>query len=386
MNVLLVTTSYPLRKESVSGVFVKKLVDALKKHANITVVTPADDNIPTDSNVKFARYAPRNMQLLSHRPGGIPVALKERPLTWLLLPSFITSMFLQCIAQCRNKDVIIANWSINGVIAGVAAKLFNIPLITVLRGSDVNVGKGKKKRPFILSLAIQLSTKIVCVSDTFYREMLSSYSADKDKFVMIPNGVDSEYLNIEHPIDDPSIVLTTVGNLNVKKGVHVIIEALALLCDSGKQIVLHVVGDGPEKKRLRILSESLGVADNVNFVGSVPHSEITQYLKKTNIFVFASYSEGRANVLLEAMASGLPIVASDIEANQELIKHRDNGYLFETGEPLDLADKLTELIASKAIRKQLGLTARKYIEINGLSWSVTGEKYIQLLVSCVGRA
>ena len=383
---LLVTTSYPLRKESVSGVFVKKLVDALKHHVNITVVTPADDNVSTDSDVKCARYAPRNMQLLSHRPGGIPVALRERPLVWLLLPPLIISMFCQCIAQCRNKDVIIANWSINGVIAGAVAKLFDIPLITVLRGSDVNADNGKTKRSFFLSLAIQLSAKVVCVSDTFYREMLSAYSVDKNKFVMIPNGVDCEYLKIKHPIDNASIELTTFGNLNAKKGVHVIVEALALLRNGGKQIVLNVIGDGPEKNRLTRLSESLGVADSVNFIGNVPHSEIFGYLKDTNIFVFSSCSEGRANVLLEAMASGLPIVASDIEANQELIKHRDNGYLFETGEPNDLADKLSELIESKAIRKQLGLSARKYIEINGLSWSATGEKYNQLLVSCVGRA
>ena len=231
MNVLLVTTSYPLRKGSVSGVFVKKLVDALKYHANITVVTPADDNDSTDSDVKIAKYAPQNMQLLSHRPGGIPVTLRERPLTWLLLPPLIISMFCQCIAQCGNKDVIVANWSINGVIAGAVAKLFNIPLITVLRGSDVNVDNGKKKRSLFLLLAIKLSAKVVCVSDTLYQKMLSTYSVDKNKFVMIPNGVDCEYQNIKHPIDNSSVELTTIGNLNVKKGVHVIIEALALLLD-----------------------------------------------------------------------------------------------------------------------------------------------------------
>jgi len=386
MKVLLVTTSYPLRNGSVSGVFIKKLVDHLKKYTEIIVVTPGDDKEGVDSDIMCAKYAPRRMQVLAHRPGGIPVSLRERPLTWLLLPSLLISMFWQCASHCRDKDAIIANWSINGVLAGVVAKLFNIPLITVLHGSDVNANHGENKNDLILSLAIKFSEKIVCVSDEFYREMQSSYSTYKDKFVMISNGVDGEYLNIEHSQDDQLVMLTTIGNLNVKKGVHIIIEAIALLCKSENKVILNVIGDGPEKERLIKLSESLGVADKVNFVGVVPHSEIAGYLKNTSIFVFASYSEGRASVLLEAMASGLPIVASDIEANQELIQHEKNGYLFKTGSWTDLSLKLTELISSQVIRKRLGLSAREYIDENELLWSVTGEKYNQLLVSCVGHA
>ena len=381
MNVLLVTTSYPLRKEAVSGIFVKKLVDQLREYTNVTVVTPADDQDFIEKNIKCARYAPQKLQILSHRPGGIPVALKSKPYTWLLLPSLVLSMLFQCVVQSRNKDVVIANWSINGVIAGVAAKLFNIPLITILRGSDVSMDDGKRKPNWVLLFAIKLSTKVVCVSDNFYNEMVLNYSKYHDKFIMIPNGVDGEFLDLKKTIDKSTVVLTTVGNLNPKKGIQVIIDACKLLHDKGIRVELNVIGDGPDKSRLIGMVNTLGLSKNVNFVGIVPHQEIGKYLARSTIFVFASFSEGRANVLLEAMASGLPIVASAIDANKELIKDDVNGCLFNVGDSFDLAAKIEALVESEQIRERIAKAARKTIVVDGLSWSATGAKYQELMLS-----
>lgn len=383
MNVLFVTTSYPLRNGAVSGIFVKKLVDQLSKYMDVTVVTPADDQRGTDKNIIGVRYAPRKLQILSHRPGGIPVALKSHPFTWLLLPFLVLSMLLQCIIQCRNKDVVVANWSVNGVIAGIAATLFRIPLITVLRGSDVSAEANKRKSTVALSLAVRFSTKVVCVSDNFYLKMVSQYPTYRDKFTMIPNGVDSDLVSAEYTTDKSPVVLSTVGNLNPKKGVRVIVEACKILHDKGIRILLNVIGDGPEKLDLVALAKTLGLSKHINFVGVVPHHEVGRYLSESNIFVFASVSEGRANVILEAMASGLPIVASDIAANKELVKHDVNGYLFRTGDALDLAEKIVTLVESDEIRGRIAKEARETIVLGGLSWAATAEKYQKLMLSCV---
>jgi len=383
MKVTLVTTSYPLRKGLVSGVFVKKLVEQLKIYMDVTVVTPEDDLGVTDADVKSAWYAPQKLQLLAHRPGGIPVALKNEPWTWFLLPSLIVSLFFQCVLQCRDKDAIIANWSINGVIAGFSAKLFKIPLVTVLRGSDVSSDKEGKKKGIALSVAVQLSTKVVCVSEAFYHEMICAYDKHKDKFIMIPNGIGSEFLDIKNKNDQSAVVLTTVGNLNAKKGVHLLIEACRELHDKGLPVVLNIVGDGPDKQRLIDLSVSLNLSDYVNFMGVVMHNDIPILLERTNIFVFASFSEGRANVLLEAMAAGLPIVASDIVANRELITHDENGYLFKTGDSADLAKNIEVVARSVPLKRRLAAAAREHIIKNGLSWSATGVKYKALIESCV---
>jgi len=386
MEILLVTTSYPLRNGSVSGIFVKKLAEQINEFAHLTVVTPGDDNEVVDSNIKHARYAPQRMQRLAHSPGGIPVALKSNAFAWLLLPALIFSMFYQCIVHCRNKDAVVANWSINGVLAGLAAKLFSVPVITILRGSDVNPSQSKREKNLTLLLAIKLSTKVVCVSDSFYKVISANYPKYRHKFIVIPNGVDSEYLHIKVS-DNPSLfVLTTVGNLNPKKGVQDILEACAVLRKRGVPFVFNIIGGGPEKKSLVELTNALRLSECVNFIGSIPHDQIPSYLGNSNIFVFASYSEGRANVLLEAMAAGLPIVASQINANRELITHNENGYLFETGSPHDLAEKIIELTKSKSLRERLSRSARRSIVVNSLSWESTGDKYHKLLTSCVEQA
>ena len=383
MKVMLVTTSYPLREGLVSGVFVKKLVEQLETYMDVTVVTPGDDVGVTDPGIKYSWYAPQKLQRLAHRPGGIPVALKSEPWTWLLLPSLIVGLFVQCIIQCRNKDAVIANWSVNGVIAGFAAKLFNIPLITVLRGSDVSTEPKGKKKNITLMIAVQFSTKVVCVSDAFYDEMICTYEKHKDKFIMIPNGIGSEFLDIKNRNDQSTVVLTTVGNLNSKKGVHLIIEACRVLHDKGIPVVLNVIGDGPDKQRLIDLSVSLKLSEYVNFEGVVMHDDIPKLLERTSIFVFASFSEGRANVLLEAMAAGLPIVASDIGANRELITHDENGYLFKAGDSADLAKNIEVVALSLPLKRRLAAAAREHIVKNGLSWSATGVKYRALIESCV---
>ncbi|GAA0853408.1 glycosyltransferase [Aliiglaciecola litoralis] len=388
MDILVVTTSYPLRKGSVSGVFVKKLAVQLSKFARITVVTPADDNTVVDSNIKVARYAPLRMQKLAHGPGGIPVALKSSFFAWTLLLPLIFSMLFQCIIHCRNKDAVLANWSVNGLLAGLAARLFGVPVITVLRGSDVHPNQSKGEKSLILHMAIKLSSKVVCVSERFYQLLSANYPKYQHKFVVISNGVDGEYLDLNsaRSIDSSIPVLTTVGNLNPKKGVQDILEACSILHQRRVPFAFNIIGDGPDKNRLKEQAERLGIAESVNFIGSVPNEQIATYLESSTIFVFASYSEGRANVLLEAMASGLPIVASHIDANRELITDTENGVLFETGNPIDLAEKLTELINDNLVRKRLAGSARKFIIINGLSWESTGEKYQKLLISCIENA
>ena len=110
LHIGLVTTSFPLRGSSVSGIFVKRLVDNLPSDLKVTVVTPCDTYPPEVENeahytlVAF-RYALMRWQVLAHRPGGVPVALKRNPWLLLMLPPFLLSMLAACIRVARSADI-----------------------------------------------------------------------------------------------------------------------------------------------------------------------------------------------------------------------------------------------------------------------------------------
>ncbi|MCI5138420.1 MAG: hypothetical protein D3922_08390 [Candidatus Electrothrix sp. AR1] len=143
LKVLLLTTSFPLNRGSRSGIFIQKMINHLPKNVLVTVLTPDGTEAGSQSSADYSvipfRYAPKQWQQLAHGSGGIMAALSRNKLLFLLLPTFLLSNLLTCCCYARKVDVLHANWSINGVIAGIAGLLFGKPVMTTLRGSDVNL-------------------------------------------------------------------------------------------------------------------------------------------------------------------------------------------------------------------------------------------------------
>jgi glycosyltransferase involved in cell wall biosynthesis len=126
--------------------------------------------------------------------------------------------------------------------------------------------------------------------------------------------------------------LVTVCRLTTWKGVDGLIEVVAALPEMG----LAVVGDGPERAKLEALAEQLGVLPRVYFAGQVPRAEVAAYLEACDLFVLNSRYEGLPHVLLEAMAAGLPIVATDVGGIGEVVQPGRNGWLIRPGDPAQL--------------------------------------------------
>ena len=187
MKVLILTTSYPLSSAPVSGIFVSRLASSFPEDVDVVVLTPDSRNEEITSDLggnielKIFKYGFKSWQLLAHGPGGIPVALKNNRILYLLLPSFIFSMFISCLWNSRNCDVIHANWSICGFIAGLVGIIHGIPVITTLRGEDFNRAKVSFLYRFLLLASIRLSKKVVCVNKTIYTWLIDNYSQYKKK-------------------------------------------------------------------------------------------------------------------------------------------------------------------------------------------------------------
>lgn len=393
MRLAVVTTSYPLTPDSVSGVFVARLIENLPPSVSATVITPAARATGAGSGmhrvaIRCFRYAPRRLQTLAHEPGGIPVALRTRTWAYLLLPGFLLAMFASCLRHGRSTDIIHANWAICGCIAGLAGKLLHVPVITTLRGDDVTRAQRSLADRMILLLCLYWSHAVVTVSRSIETWIQEQYPHHAAKTCTIENGVEDVFLELPAGRDitpgEPRLRLLAVGSLIARKGVDQIIAALHRLPERG-QTTLTIVGDGPEREHLIELARGSGLQRHVEFTGALAPSVIPREFARAHVFVLASHSEGRPNVILEAMAAALPVVASNIPGVNELVEHGHTGLLFRPGAIDELTQHLLALARDATLRDRLGRAGRDSILQRRLRWRATAAQYYRLYTTLMEK-
>jgi glycosyltransferase involved in cell wall biosynthesis len=392
IKVAVLTTSYPLRKDSVSGIFVKRLVENLPSWVEAEVITPCSTkelelDISNNNQIQCFKYAPRSWQILAHESGGIPVALQHRKFLILLLPVFMASMFIACLKVSKSCDVIHANWSINGLIAGLAGMITRTPVVTTLRGEDIAKSDKSKLYGIILKLCIVMNRKIISVSEAINNQLTESFPNHVNKLMFLPNGVDSNFLeavNSREPAgdkDEEVLEILTVSSLIPRKGVKDIINALSKIKKTESNFRLSIVGAGVEKNHLEQLVDSFGLTKHVNFLGNVSPQEMPNYFMRADVFILASYSEGRPNVILESFAAGVPVIASEIDGITELVEENITGLLFFPGDSIQLATKIKLLKKNKQLRDSLAKKGKELILNNELLWPKIGIRYASIYES-----
>ncbi|MBL6751692.1 MAG: glycosyltransferase [Nevskia sp.] len=385
LRVLLVTTSFPESADDPSGVFVERLASHLARRAAVTVLAPAGRSARRDPagalRVLRVRYAPAAWRGLTGSPGGIPVALDRNPWLWPVVPLLLAALFARCLALARHADVVHANWSIVGVIAGCAARLAGRPLVTTLRGEDVNRAARSPLYRGILGLCLRLSGRVAVVSQAMLGNVAAQFPQWRSRCVFVANGVarPASAAPAAHraPGDAAGLSLVAVGSLIPRKDVATIIRALARL-DGLPGVRLEVIGDGAERAALERLAASLGVGARVRFCGQVPPPEVAGSLARAQAFVLSSRSEGRSNALLEALAAGLPVLATDIEGVAEIVEDGVNGLLFGAGDDAALAAQIRRLADDPALRERLAQAAAATVGERLRSWEQCAAQYVEL--------
>lgn len=378
-RVLFLTTSYPLTPDAVSGVFVKRLVGSLQKLADIQVITPDDNKTisPPDGVYSF-RYAPKKKQLMAHGFGGIPAALGQSRFNYVYAFSLVVCFFLVTLRKCTSYHILHANWSIPGVIAGVAGKITGKPVLTTLRGEDITRAKTSYLFKAMLHSCLALNRFVVCVSSDMQADLQAMFPRFRSKIMHIPNGVDPTFAaSKDKKKNHSTIQLLCIGSLIPRKNFACVLQAISQSRHL-KIINLTIAGDGPERLQLEALATKLGIHENVRFLGSIPPEKVANLYQNVDIFIIPSHSEGRPNVLLEAMAAGLPILASNISGITELVEEDFSGYLFYPHESDTLCILIDRLISNPANRTRLGNNARLRIQQENTCWKTTADRYHQL--------
>ncbi|RJG27556.1 glycosyltransferase family 4 protein [Massilia cavernae] len=268
----------------------------------------------------------------------------------------------------------------DGVAAVRLGQHFNKPVVVTARGSDISLIPQYKEPRKMIQWAASNAAAVITVCDALKTELVQ-LGADPAKITPLRNGVDlqrfrpgdRQALRGELGID--GFTLLSVGNLVTLKGHDLTIGALALL----PGVSLLIAGSGAERQRLEALARELKVADRVRFLGAVPQAELGRYYGAADAMVLASSREGWANVLLESMACGTPVVASNVWGTPEVVAAPAAGVLMKERSARGVADAVTALRADYPDRA----ATRRYAEQFG--WDATTEGQLRLFGGVIQR-
>lgn len=284
-----------------------------------------------------------------------------------------------------------------GIPCGAVAYLFkeNLPYVVSLRGSDVPGFNDRFSFQYIflkpLINKIWSESSAVVANSEGLKELALESSPSQDISV-INNGInisefkpDINYIsnNINNNLNNHTdkknkkFNIICISRLIERKGISFLLEAIKKL--KNKKIKLILVGKGKQEDELHQLAKDLEITDRVEFKGYVDHDDIADIYQESDLFVLPSFNEGMSNALLEAMASGLPIISTDTGGTSELID--GNGILIQKGNSDEIAQAISTVMNDPKTFKQMGLKSREIAET--MSWEAVAEEYCRLYMEIV---
>ncbi len=363
MRVCLAATTFPRWAGDGQGAFVWGLAQALA-HAGVTVKvvalhTPGAAVHETIDGIEVHRpryWWREEGELLRKEGGGLPVTLRRYPLARLQLFPFL-AVFAQAIARAaQQSDLVHAHWTLSAGAAILSRPLHRRPVLATVQGSDVfqvpQLPLGARFTRGVLNRCAIVTT----LTEALRRAALAT-GVEEARIRVIANGVNvAEFTPA--PEHERTKTILFVGFLIKRKGVDFLLDALPAVLAHLPDYRLVLVGEGPEEETLRRQAEQLGIAHAVEFTGFLPQAEVRRWMRTAQVLVLPSREEGQGVVLLEALASGTPVIGSDVDGIAEVIDERV-GALTPAGASAHLAAAITALLADRATWRAKSEAARQ---------------------------
>ncbi len=392
IRVLMLTPTYPLNATDSSGIFVKRLaVHLVEEGAHVTVLTSSDrERGPEGADgveVVRVRYCPRRLERLFYRPsGGIPQRLRDRSPLLLLLPLFFLSYFWIALWRGRTHDIIHCHWLPTAFFGILPAVLWRKPLVIALRGSDVSVFGSSFLGRLFQRFVLLFNPRIVAVSNAFSDDNAGLIDALRDRLVPMPNGVakaPADSLRAHAPGGELRRLLF-VGNHVRAKGVFELMAAFDRVAGTRPDVTLTLVGDlDTDCAEIRdwIAARSQGV----RHAGMLTQEEVLRTMQEHDLLVFPSHREGRPNVVMEAAANGLPILASYLPGIAEVLTNGVHALLVPPRDPDQLTDKLLWCLSHPhELRRCAERAAARIAELQ-LDWASCARRHLDFYHECLER-
>jgi glycosyltransferase involved in cell wall biosynthesis len=360
-NLLIITTYFPHQRNLMSGLFVKRQVDELKKNFNKVYVLAINPNIPPPlSKLKFVPQGTKDIYYAKdYSYDNVSVFFIKA------LPIFYNSYYAKLLYKKslalikKNKinfSIIHAHFSWpSGFVAAKLKKYFQKPmLITIHENRDWFIKEINSNRRMLIQ-AWKSADKLIRVNKKDL-QFFSKFNIDKLKLISIPNGYPNEIFRAmnknqcrnELNLDENKIILLNIGNLETNKGQEYLIKALKKVKEKHSNLLLYIIGIGSLRNHLLKLIKNNKLNNYVKMVGgNKPSNEMPKWYNSCDLFIIPSLSEGNPTVMFEALGCGKPIVATKVGGIPEIIINNNLGLLVEPRNIDQLSESIIQAIEKK---------------------------------------
>lgn len=381
MKLIFLSHMFPNSKSPLTTPFMPERAKALSNFVDLDVVAP----------VSYFPFFKNNLPPVKEMFYGLNVFHPR----YLGMPSFLwhlrwISYGLACRLFWRNRppvcDLIHMEWIYPDAYAFLNyARCFKMKTVGVIHGNEaIGYFEGANHRKYYKK-ALQALDRIIAVSADLKRKMMVEYDVPEYKIKVIPNGVDlSKFPVIERSKAREALGLplgrlmgVCVARLSDEKNLDYLVNAISLLGDAAPTI--YIIGEGPLKNKLNQLINQFGVGEKVILAGPVPHKEIVNWLNAADFFCLPSQREGCPVVIHEALACGVPVVATHVGAVPDLIKSDDYGILCPPSDANALSDAISRAIKKPWDREKISSHGRKF------TWAEVAKKTFDVFQEIIGQ-
>lgn len=381
MKILVITDLFPTPENPNHGIFIYQWAYHLAYKVNMTIYQAVWEN---KSNPITERTLKGFCNAFSEAPmpfRWIQCSIKFFPIDriWIRNIQFLRKIKKEKNVEITDYDVIIGQMGCpGGYVAVKIARKYNKPSIVGLRGSDVT----SYLKTFVLKkMALwtyRNCTKIVTVSEDLKKRIIGK-GIDEDKIRVIKNGINPIFRILDKDASRKRLqlpntkIILFVGHLIKTKGINYLIEALANF-DKNINFKLYLIGSGEKKENFIQIIKEKNLSKVADFVGTVKHSELVNWYNAADVLCLPSLREGIPNVILESLACGTPVVATNIGNNSEIIG-KSSGILVEPRNIKQLRDALQKALIKKWNRNQISNSVKDF------SWENNIYKYLEIINS-----
>ena len=374
MKICIVTTSFPHWPGDGHAPFIYEAARAIQRKGHqVRVIAMHVPGTKTHEwwdgiEVIRPRYLPEKWEVLQKEGGGLPEVWKKHKLARLALLPFMLVHIITVARYAHDCDIVHANWTLSGMAAWLSQPVHRKPYVVTVQGSDIYQ---IHRYPLIIKftqMVLSNSSAVIALSRSL-SEQLISFGLDKSKITLVPNGVDIIKF-APGPVTREHYILF-VGSLIKRKGVEDLLYAFSEVVHNDEELNLVIAGEGPLYKDLIKLGEALGIIDRINLLGKVTQDQVAYLMRHAKLFILPSLEEGLGVVLLEALASGTPCIASSVGGILDIV-NQENGILVEPANPKAFANAILHLLSDVNRWRIMSINARSMIEKN-YSWNIIGD-------------